>query len=258
MAAASIVAASYRHDAVLAHNLGFMGTAYSATHEATELILKIYIAKCLGGNPREFRDHHLGRMFDAWANEDREGAELAYQKEVRDGLVGRFQRASWAAAGLDVGGVLPSDFDERRSVYEARVADWRKQLLGKTPSAGEVVSELDRLLGVPNIRELCGPYATSSPGYPRAPEHVYTSEFLEMEWRVFCAATEKGESLGLVRALLHREGSSDVFQGWRYLAEGRLADVGVTFHGPPGRMIRIAQCLDRYVWDRLETSAGPA
>ena len=171
--AASIVAASFRRDLLPAQNLGFMGTAYSATHEATELILKIYLGKCLGRNPREFRDHHLGRMFDAWAPGDRESAELAYQREIGDELIERFERAGWAAAGIDPLGILPPDFDERKSEYESRITKWRNELLGKTPSAGAVVSELDRQLGVPNIRELCGTYGTTIP-VTRVPQSTCT------------------------------------------------------------------------------------
>ena len=258
LAAAAIVAASFRVDAVPAQNLGFMGTAYSATHEATELILKIYLERCLSRNPRRFRDHHLGTMFDAWSSDDRDSAELAYQRKIRDELFERFDSSDWVAAGVDPRETLPPDFYDSHTDCGFRVEGCRNQSLGHTLSGAQVVRGLDDLLDPPNINELCGSYATLVPGYPRAPEHVYTSEFLGMKWKAFCVATEKQQSLGLIGALLHREGSNEIYQGWRYLAEGRLEALGETFHGPPGRMITVAQCLESYVWDRLESSTESA
>ena len=45
LAAAAVLSASYLPDMVPAYNLGFVGAAYTAAHEAVELLLKLYLQR---------------------------------------------------------------------------------------------------------------------------------------------------------------------------------------------------------------------
>ena len=45
--AAAVLSASYRPDMYQAHNLGFIGTAYTAAHEGMELLLRELVKKIL-------------------------------------------------------------------------------------------------------------------------------------------------------------------------------------------------------------------
>ena len=79
--AAAVLSASYPPDMYQAHNLGFIGTAYTAAHEGMELLLKVYLKKSLSMPREEAWGHDLGKLFLQWG-QDRATAELAYQRDV--------------------------------------------------------------------------------------------------------------------------------------------------------------------------------
>ena len=63
--------------------------------------------------------------------------------------------------------------------------------------------------------------------------------------------TQRGESLGFVEAFLRKEGSKNVFVGWRYLDEMTLEEANIVFRGPPVKMILMAQHLEGVVWHSI-------
>ena len=114
----------------------------------------------------------------------------------------------------------------------------------RPPTVRDVVGKLDAALGPRNITRLCNPtHAEMIKGYPCNPEVWYPKELLSTEWVRFAQATRQGESLGFVEAFLKREGTKLVFEGWRYLDEMKLEKAGIVFHGPPAKMILMAQQL---------------
>ena len=71
-----------------------------------------------------------------------------------------------------------------------------------------------------------------------------------MKWRSFASATTQRTSLGLLTWFLEREGTTDTFEGWRYLHEGRLAVQDHVFKGPPIKMILAAKYMADFVATR--------
>ena len=69
-------------DAVYGYNLGFIGTAYTAAHEAMELLLKLYLKR---GPPAMERGkawgHELGDLFMKWADPGRPGPNSPIRTE---------------------------------------------------------------------------------------------------------------------------------------------------------------------------------
>ena len=112
----------------------------------------------------------------------------------------------------------------------------------------EVVNKVDAILGgAMNITALCPGHADRIAGFPCGPEVWYPQELLCTKWDEFSTATKQGKSLGFVQAFLKREGTKEVFEGFRYLDEGQLQKAGMSFHGPPTKMIDIAQSFELLV-----------
>ncbi len=62
--AAAVLSASHVQDWVPAYNLGFIGIAYTAAHEAMELLLKLYLRRGPGDLERKQAwGHDLGDLF---------------------------------------------------------------------------------------------------------------------------------------------------------------------------------------------------
>lgn len=209
--AAAILSASYRSDIIPLYNLGFIGAAYTAAHEGMELLLKAYLRKAMGKQKEESQGHNLGKLFEKWDEEARTKAELAYQNHVLNGLATRLESPP-------------------------------KWLLEGSSTVEKVVNKMDAILGgARNITTLCPGRADRITGFPCRPEVWYPQEVLCTKWDKFFTATKQGESLGFVKEFLKREGTEEVFEGWRYLDEGKLQKAGMSFHGPPAKMLDIAQ-----------------
>jgi len=215
LGAAAVLSASYRSDIIPPYNMGFIGTAYTAAHEGMELLLKVYLRKAMG---KESHGHDLGELFEQWDEEARTKAELAYQNYVVTCLAHRLNS-------------LPP-----------------KCLFEGSPTVEKVVNKVDAILGgARNITTLCPGHADRIAGFPCRPDVWYPQEVLSTEWARFSTATKQGESLGFVQAFLKREGAEEVYEGWRYLDEGKLQKTGISFHGPPAKMIDIAQSFQHSV-----------
>ena len=217
--AAAVLSASYRSDMISPYNLGFIGTAYTAAHEGMELLLKAYLRKVMG---KESHGHDLGKLFMQWDKEARTKAELAYQNHVLAHL--RFRLAS-----------------PPRWLFEG------------SPTVEKVVNEVDTILGgARNITTLCKGHADRITGFLCGPKVWYPEEVLSTEWAQLVTAIKQGESLDFVKKFLKREGTKEVFEGWRYLDEGKLEKAGMSFHGPPAKMIDIARSLESIVVDGIK------
>ncbi len=209
--AAAVLSASYRSDIIPLYNLGFIGAVYTAAHEGMELLLKAYLRKAMGKQKEESQGHNLGKLFKQWDDEARTKAELAYQNHVLNGL-------------------------------KIRLESPPKWLFEGSPTVEKVVNKMDAILGgARNITTLCPGHADRITGFPCGPEVWYPQEVLCTKWDEFFTATKQGESLGFVKEFLKREGTEEVFEGWRYLDEGKLQKAGMSFHGPPAKMIDIAR-----------------
>ena len=250
--AAAVLSASHLQDMYQPYNLGFISAAYTAAHETMELLLKVYLKKGPWAIPRkEAWGHDLGELFMKWDAQGRTKAELAYQ----DGVLGdlKANRIGKAAgqATLNLGRhrELPPDYSERKAEYNEAFHQYQVKLLHEgSPTVRDVVDKLDAALGPKNITRLCKPtHAEMIKGYPCNPEVWYPKELLSTEWVRFDQATRQGESLGFVEAFLKREGTKLVFEGWRYLDEMKLEKAGIVFHGPPAKMILMAQQLEGVV-----------
>lgn len=252
--AAAVLSASYRPDTYQAHNLGFIGTAYTAAHEGMELLLKVYLKRSLNMSREEAWGHDLGRLFMQWG-QDRAKAELAYQSGVLNDLKMNRIRPAAEQATLNLGPNRepPADYSERQAEYNAAFRQYHVELLHEgSPTVGEVAKKLDAALGARNIVQLCNAVHESEiKGFSYDPKVWYPEELLSTEWGRFATATEQGDSLGFVEAFLKREGTRRVFEGWRYLDERLLERTGIVFHGPPAKMISIARSLESVVWEAL-------
>ena len=252
--AAAALSASYRPDMYQAHNLGFIGTAYTAAHEGMELLLKVYLKRSLSMPREEAWGHDLGKLFMQWG-QDRAKAELAYQSGVLNDLKMNRIRPAAEQATLNLGPNRepPADFSERKAEYNAAFRQYHVKLLHEgSPTVEEVAKKLDVALGARNIVQLCNAVHESEiKGFSYDPKVWYPEELLSTEWGRFATATEQGESLGFVEAFLKREGTKLVFEGWRYLDERLLERTGIVFHGPPAKMIHIARSLESVVWKAL-------
>ena len=257
--AAAVLSASYRQDLFQAHNLGFIGTAYTAAHEGMELLLKVYLKRGLGREGQEAWGHDLGELFMQW-KQGRIKAELAYQSYVLEDLEMNRIRPAAKRATLNLGPnrELPPDYRERKAEYDEAFRQYQVKLLHEnSPTVREVVSSLDVALGARKITRLCKPgHAGDIKGFPCAPEVWYPEELLFTEWSRFANATRQGESLGFIEAFLKREGTNKVFLGWRYLDEKKLEKEGIIFHGPPAKMIDMARSLEGLVWKALRSSSN--
>ena len=257
--AAAALSASYRQDLYQAHNLGFIGTAYTAAHEGMELLLKVYLKRGPGREEQEAWGHDLGELFMQW-EQGRTKAELTYQSDVLTDLKMNRIRPAAKRATLNLGPNrdLPPDYSERKVEYDEAFRQYHVKLLHEnSPTVREVVSSLDVALGARNITRLCNPgHADDIKGFPCAPEVWYPEELLFTEWSRFANATRQGESLGFVEAFLKREGTKKVFLGWRYLDEKKLEKEGIIFHGPPAKMIGMARSLEGLVWKALRSSSN--
>ena len=255
--AAAVLSASYLPDMYQPYDLGFISAAYTAAHEAMELLLKVYLKK---GPPamerKEAWGHDLGKLFMKWPDQDRTKAELAYQNGVLGDLeVNRiYEAASQATLNLGRHREPPPDYSERKAEYNEAFRQYQVKLLHEgSPMVRDVVGKLDAALGARNITQLCKPtHAKMIKGFPCNPEVWYPEELLSTEWDRFAQATRQGESLRFVEAFLKREGTKLVFEGWRYLDEMKLEKAGIVFYGPPAKMIRIAQELSYFVVNNIK------
>lgn len=253
--AAAVLSASYLHDMYHAQNLGFIGAAYTAAHEAMELLLKVYLKRGLGMARGEAWGHDLGKLFMQW-DEHEQGhkarAELSYQRDVLSDLkMNRILRAFQMTLQREYN--MEDYRDWPPGLSEEQVKEKEHQYLTELTRDGsatvhEIVGNLDAILGAKNIIELCKPaHAGEIRGFPCAPKVWYPEELLSTEWGRFATATQQGESLGFVEAFIKREGTKLVFEGWRYLDERKLEKAGIVFHGPPAKMIDIARSLESIV-----------
>ena len=253
--AAAVLSAACHHDLYHAYNLGFIGSAYTAAHEAMELLLKLYLKRVLGMAKNKAWGHDLGNLFMQWDEQGRTKAELAYQRGVlKDLEVNRiFQAASWATLNLGPDRELPPDYSERKAEYNEAFRHYYVKLLNEnSPTVRKVVNKLDAALGARNITWLCKPaHVREIKGFQCDPEVWYPENLLSLEWKRFANATRQGESLGFVKEFLKREGTDKVFIGWRYLDEKQLEKAGIVFRGPPAKMILLAKHLDNVVVDGI-------
>ena len=258
--AAAVLSASYRHDMVPMQNLGYIGTAYTAVHEAVELLLKLYLRRGpLNRSYEETHGHDLGKLYMEWDDHGRVDAELAYQRDELGGIKNRiFGAASQAVFKVDRWGTLPPDYTERQTEYLEAWRRYHEKLLSEGhPTVRDVVQRLDSELGAKAVTSLCKPaFATEMKGYGWRPEVWYPDELLSLKWERLADAIRKEESLGLVEAFLKREGTGSVFVGWRYLGEKRLENEGIVFQGPPAKMIQIGRSLEGVIWKGLRSHSS--
>ena len=197
LSAAAVLSASYLHDMLAPHNLGFMGAAYTAAHESVELFLKLYLRRGPPALPdEESRGHHLPALFEKWGRDGRQRAEVAYQANVLGDL--SLNRLSPARARLTAEG--------REDGLLARLRD-------KSATVGDVLECVDEVLGPENITQLCSAHKELIKGFACPPKVWYPPELLELPVQRYVRATEDKESLGLIEAFLAREGTHEVFMG---------------------------------------------
>ena len=256
LAAAAVLSASPLQSSPHEYYLGLIGTAYTAAHEAMELLLKLYLTRGAAGMAeKEAWGHDLGDLFMKWGDQGRTKAELAYQRGVLDDLkMNRiYQAASRATLNLDQHGDLPADYSKRKAEYDEAFQKNRVTLLHEgSPTVRDVVGNLDAVLGARNITWLCKrTHLGEIKGFSCNPDVWYPEELLSIEWDRFDNATGQGESLGFLEAFLRREGTTLVYEGWRYLAGVKLEKTGIVFHGLPAKMILMAQKLDGVVLDSI-------
>ena len=159
---------------VPAHNLGFIGTAYTAAHEGMELLLTVYLRRTMKLGQNKTRGHDLGELFMMWNEKGRTAAELAYQHGVAQDLeVNRILPATLKVA-MNVSPpskIMPPDFSERKIEYEEASRRHIAELLCKAfPTVGNVVRRLDAALGPRNITWLCPGYADEIQGHSWRPD----------------------------------------------------------------------------------------
>ena len=258
--AAAVLSAAYRHDMIPSYNLGFMGTAYTAAHEAVELLLKLYLRRGPTMVPLEKTyGHDLAKLFTCWCWSGRNTAEIAYQRDILGDL--NLNRISILVQretlSLGAHGELPPDFRQHEKEYDKAYRQYKFGLLYKNaPTVREVLQRVDIGLGARKITRICPTYTYEVPDYSCSPETWYPEELLSMTWQEFENDTRQQKSMGLIEAFLKREGTKEIFEGWRYLSEQKLTRQGVVFHGPPAKMILIGQSLESVVWNGLKESSS--
>ena len=226
--AAAVLSASYLPDMYDPQTLGFISTAYTAAHEAMELLLKLYLKRGPKKTVSEIKCHDLGKLFMMWDEKRRTEAELAYQRFVLD--------------------------DIKKKRINKTLRQYRKKLLHEgSPTVRDVLKNLDDKLGARNITWLCElNYQRVIKGCPCKPEAYYPDKLLSVEWGRFAEATKQGSPLGVVEAFLKKEGTNSVFVGLRYLDEETPEKESIIsdgpFHSPPGKMILMAKSLVNVVW----------
>lgn len=244
---------------VPAYNLGFIGTAYTAAHEAMELLLKLYLKRGPADPERKPAwGHDLGELFMKWDEHGRTKAELTYQRGVLHDLrINRINRAAQRAT-LNLGPTreLPDDYEERKAEYQEAYRQYHVELLHKgSPTVRNVLRKLDFALGARNIIRLCkSSRSESNKGFTCNPEAWYPEELLSMKWEQFSDATSRNQSLDFIQTFLNREGTKLVFKGWRYLDKKLLEQAGILFHGPPAKMVLMAQYLEDVVWKSISVN----
>ena len=195
--AAAMLSAAYRPDMIYSFNDGFIGTAYTAAHEALELLLKLYLRRGpIDVPPDKSHGHDLSKLFSAWDCVAREKAELKYHRDVLADLYqSRISRLTLST---------PISRDTLGQGHKKN-----------SPTVCEVLQELDVALTPRNITRLCPNYADVLQGFSYPPRVWYTEELLSLTWERFENACRQGESLGLIDIFLSREGAKEVFEGWR-------------------------------------------
>ena len=221
-------------DDIPSYNEGFIGAAYTAAHEAMELLLKLYLRRGPGNvTPSDSRGHDLCMLFESWDCSARQKAELKYQRGI--------------LADLDLNRISLLS-----PAKKLRLRRHRRPSKNGSLTVRDAIELLDAELPPRNISRLCPNYADLLDGFAYPPEVWYPEELLSLQWGRFTTASQQGESLGLIRAFLNREGTAAVFEGWRYLSEMRLSKLGMKFDGPPAKMILIAQSLRYLIWGMLD------
>ena len=255
--AAAVLSASCLRDMYDPQTLGFIGTAYTAAHQAMELLLKLYLKRGLQKTERETRGHDLGKWFMMWDKERRTEAELAYQRFVLDDIKEKridSCETHRAVLGFDWNSALAPDYSEREAEYLETLQQYKKKFLHDgSPTVRDVLNKLDVILGERNITWLCqSAHRREIKGFPCEPEAYYPDKLLSVEWGRFAEATKQGSPLGVVKAFLKKEGTESVFVGLRYLDGVKPEDEGRILHGlldgPPGKMIVMARSLKAVVW----------
>ena len=257
--AAAVLSASYLRDMYDPETLGFISTAYTAAHEAMELLLKLYLRRGLKKPEKKTQGHDLGKLFMMWDEERRTKAELEYQcvvlADINDNRINS-PEAHRAVLGFDWNSALPPDYSERKAEHRETFQQYKKKLLHEgSPTVRDVLNNLDVRLGARNITWLCElNYQHVIKGFPCKPEAYYPDELLSVEWGRFAEATKQGSPLGVVEAFLKKEGTNSVFVGLRYLDEDEETPekesiiFGGPFHSSPGKMILMAKSLVNVVW----------
>ena len=232
--AAAVLSASYRPDMIHSYNEGFIGTAYTAAHEAVELLLKLYLRHGpVRVPPTKSHGHDLGKLFEAWDFAARNEAEIKYQRDILGDLT--LNRFPQMAPGTKFGPTADSN-----------------QLGTSSLTVRDVLEELDAELSPRCILRLCPSYSNVFDGFSCPPETWYPEELLSKRWEQFVKASRQGASLGFIEAFLKREGTKTVFEGWRYLSELKLSKLGMVFDGPPAKMILIGQSLQYLIWGMVD------
>ncbi len=226
--------------------MGFVGAAYTVAHECTELVLKLHLDSLGVKYPTFGRDgHDLPKLFELWGD-DREKAEVAYQRWVVGSTVSsRLAEAIETTLGLERYPYMsederPSTEDVNRKSREMQEAILREQ----DPPVAVVLHRIDALIGSKDVRTLCIPARQEQFAEARYPANVwYPEKLLELRWKELVEATGESKSLGIVRSFLEKEGTPEVYSAWKYLHEGNLPKVGHQFRGPAIKMIVIAKQL---------------
>ena len=244
--AASALAATVVPDMVRHYEMGFVGAAYTVAHECTELVLKMHL-EGLGVEYSTFgRDgHDLPKLFGLWGD-DREKAEVAYQKWFV-GFTVQSRLADAVEKTLRLNDYSSMHERERPSVESINRASREIQnsiLRENDPSVAAVLGQIDVMIGPRDVRALCIPARQEQFAEARYPANVwYPEKLLELQWKELVEATGESRSLGIIRWFLEREGTPDVYSAWKYLHEGNLPKVGHEFRGPAIKMIVVAEQL---------------
>jgi len=244
--AASALAATVLPDLVRHYEMGFVGAAYTVAHECTELVLKMHLDGVGVKYPTFGRKgHDLPKLFRLWG-EDRERAELAYQKWFVGFTVQR-RLADAIERTLRLDDYSGMDETERLSMESVNraVREIQRSILREDdPPVGAVLGKIDAMIGPRDVRALCIPARQEQFAEARYPANVwYPEKLLALQWRELVEANAESRSLGIIQWFLEREGTPDVYSAWKYLHEGNLPKVGYEFRGPAIKMIVIAKQL---------------
>ena len=244
--AAAALAATVLPDLVKHYKMGFVGAAYTVAHECAELVLKLHLDS-LGIEYSTFgrEGHDLPKLFELWSD-DRDNAEVAYQRWFVDFTVQNRLRDAIEKT-LRLRDYADMDPSERASMESLNRATWEMQqaiLREDDPSVAEVLGRIDAMIGPEDVRTLCVPARRQQFAEARYAASVwYPDKLLGLQWKELVQATGESRSLGTIRWFLEREGTPDVYSAWKYLHEGNLPRVGHQFRGPAIKMILIAKRL---------------